>query len=88
MEDNLAFARTMKEATAKEWQMIIVLVKLKVINSYCLGTLLASYREASEHGKTLRIACDQPHSLSSIRHMDPNGHLPVFPNLEAALCEE
>ncbi|MFH1742584.1 MAG: STAS domain-containing protein [bacterium] len=88
METNLSFARTMKQAMAKEWRLIIVLVNLKVVNSYCLGTLLASHRESSQRGKILRIVCDQPYSLSSIRHIDPHGDLPVFPSLDEALSDE
>ena len=88
MEDNLNFARTMKQAMEDEWGTILVLVNAKVINSYCLGTLFASFREAREHKKSLKVVCDQPHSLSSIGRFDPKGLLPVYSNVDEALGEE
>ena len=87
MEDNLEFARWMKEATAQEWRMVLVLVNSKVINSYCLGTLFAGYREMSVHDKILRVVCNQPFSRSSIGHFDPQGLLPVFESVEEALSD-
>ncbi|MFH1739178.1 MAG: hypothetical protein ABIH23_09225 [bacterium] len=86
MEDNLKFGRTMKEAIADQWGTILVLVNAKVINSYCLGTVFASFREARDRGKSLRVVCDQPYSLSSIGHFDPKGILPVYKSVDEAFA--
>ena len=88
MNDNLEFARCMKEALTGEFGTIIVTVNAKVINSYCLGTLLTGFRDAGKCGKSLRAVCDQPHSLSSIQRFDTQGRLPVYRTAEEALSEE
>ncbi|MFH1737403.1 MAG: hypothetical protein ABIH23_00245 [bacterium] len=88
MEDTLEFGQVMKDAIEEEWRKIVVAVASKVINSYCLGTLFASYREACDRGKLLCVVCDQPESRGSIRRFDPQKRLPLYHILEEALVEE
>ena len=88
MEDTLEFGQVMKDAVEEEWQKIVVVVASKTINSYCLGTLFASYREACDRGKLLSVVCDQHESRASIRRFDPQKRLPLHRSIKEALIEE
>jgi len=88
MEDALEFGRRMKEALSGEWKTIIIVVAVTLINSHCLGTIFAGYREAKEKGKVLKLVCDRPHSLSALQRFDPSRSIPIFETIEEALSED
>ncbi len=87
LEDSLEFGRTMKEAVKGESKTIIVVVAVTLINSHCLGTIFAGYREARQKEKTVKLVCDRPHSISALRRFDPSGSIPIFETVEQALVE-
>ncbi|HPA44267.1 MAG TPA: hypothetical protein PK395_00765 [bacterium] len=88
MDDNLVFGRTMKEAVATEDLKILVLIKTKILNSYCLGTLFASFRDLRKRNRTLHVVCTEESCRTSIRHFDPQGRLPIYSSLEEVVPEE
>ncbi len=87
MEDSLEFGRAMKEALEGQWPTILVVVATKMINSHCLGTIFAAYREAIEAGKTLKVVCDYPHSVASIKRFDPKKSIHIYGTVEEAILE-
>ncbi len=88
VENCLEFGRAMKEALGGDWEKIVVVVAVKVINSHCLGTIFAAHREAQEKGISLKVVCDHPHSVESIKRFDPERSIHIYPSVEAAILGE
>lgn len=87
IEDTLQFGQVMQQALGEVWSTIVVVVTSKVVNSQCLGTLLASHREAEKGGKILKVVCEQPLARASIQRFDPRQYLRLFRSVQEAVSE-
>ncbi|HOE10418.1 MAG TPA: hypothetical protein PLQ35_06265 [bacterium] len=88
MDDNLVFGQTMKEAVAKENLKILILIKTKILNSYCLGTLFAGFRDLQKQNRKLYVVCTEESCRTCIHHFDPQGKLHIYSSLEEIVPEE
>lgn len=84
-DDSLQFARAMKDTVAGTWNTIIVVLETLVVNSHCLGTVLATSNALRSTSKELKLVCVDSPVLKSLTTFRILPRVAVFPTVEAAM---
>jgi anti-anti-sigma regulatory factor len=86
--DSLQFARLMKDTVAGSWRVTIVVLASPVINSHCLGTVLATYNALRSSPKMLKLVCGESPVLKSLAVFRIVPRVPVFSTIEDAMARD
>ncbi len=85
MRESLEFARELKDACSGQSRVIIVAFRCSMINSHCLGTVLAAYNTLKSSPKMLKIVSESKLVSKSLMNFRIVPLVPLFDTIQEAL---
>ncbi len=85
MHESLEFARELKAACGGPHEVIIIVFRCSMINSHCLGTVLAAYNTVKSTSKKIRIVSESKMVTKSLTNFRIVPLVPLYDSVQDAL---
>ena len=88
IDDSLQFARAMKDTVAGVCDTVVVVLATPMINSHCLGTVLATYNALRATSKKIKVVCNESSVLKSLTVFRILPRIEVYATVQEAMADD